>query len=150
MCRWDYNLSSGPLWSWSYDSWIYIYLCNQCLSPLVWIWTPLRRGVLDTTLCDKVCQWFMTGWWFSPGTLVSSTNKTDRHDITEILLKIALSIIKPNQTVINVNGIHTSIDYLLILLLLNFETELNICLLLHHCSLYWHNANTCFNWNVNV
>ena len=28
-----------------------------------------------------------TGRWFSP---VSSTNKTDRHDITEILLKVAL------------------------------------------------------------
>jgi len=27
----------------------------------------------------------VTGLWFSPGTLVSSTNKTDRHDITEIL-----------------------------------------------------------------
>jgi hypothetical protein len=25
---------------------------------------------------------------FSPGTLVSSTNKTDRHDITEILFKV--------------------------------------------------------------
>jgi len=22
---------------------------------------------------DKVCQWLVTGWWFSPGTLVSST-----------------------------------------------------------------------------
>jgi hypothetical protein len=29
--------------------------------------------------------------WFSPGTLVSSTNKTDCHDIAEILLKVALS-----------------------------------------------------------
>jgi hypothetical protein len=29
----------------------------------------------------------MAGRWFSPGTPVSSTNKTDRHDITEILLK---------------------------------------------------------------
>ena len=28
--------------------------------------------------------------WFSPGTAVSSTNKTDHHDITEILLKVAL------------------------------------------------------------
>jgi hypothetical protein len=27
----------------------------------------------------------VTGLWFSPGTLVSSTNKTDSHDITEIL-----------------------------------------------------------------
>ena len=32
-------------------------------------------------------------WWFSPGTPVSSTNKTDRHDITEILLKVALNTI---------------------------------------------------------
>jgi hypothetical protein len=29
--------------------------------------------------------------WFSPGTPVSSTNKTDRHDITEILLKVGLN-----------------------------------------------------------
>ncbi len=36
------------------------------------------RGVVDTTLCDKVCQWLAIGLWFSPGTLVSSTNKTDR------------------------------------------------------------------------
>jgi len=42
-------------------------------------------------LCDKVCQWLATGRWFSPGTPVSSTNKTDRHDITEILLKVALN-----------------------------------------------------------
>ena len=31
--------------------------------------------------------------WFSLGTLVSSTNKTYHHDITEILLKVALNII---------------------------------------------------------
>jgi hypothetical protein len=35
----------------------------------------------------------MTGLWFSTGTPVSSTNKTDRHDITEILLKVALNTI---------------------------------------------------------
>jgi hypothetical protein len=29
------------------------------------------------------------GWWFSPDTPLSSTNKTDWHDITEILLKVA-------------------------------------------------------------
>jgi hypothetical protein len=29
---------------------------------------------------------------FSPGTPVSTTNKTDRHDITEILLKVALNL----------------------------------------------------------
>ena len=31
--------------------------------------------------------------WFSPGTPVSSTNKTDHHNITEILLKVALNTI---------------------------------------------------------
>jgi hypothetical protein len=45
------------------------------------------RGVLDTALCDKVRQ------WFSPDTLVSSTKKTDRHDITEILLKVAFNTV---------------------------------------------------------
>ena len=29
---------------------------------------------LDTTLCDKVCQWLATGRWCSPSTPVSSTN----------------------------------------------------------------------------
>ena len=49
------------------------------------------QGVLDTTLCDQVCQWL--GLWFSPATLVSSTNKTDPHDITDILLKMVLNTI---------------------------------------------------------
>jgi len=43
----------------------------------------------------------VTDRWFSPDIPVSSTNKTDRHDITEILLKVALKTIhqtKPNQT----------------------------------------------------
>jgi len=44
-----------------------------------------------TTLCDKVCQWLATGPWFSPGHPVSSTYKTDRHNVTEILLKVALN-----------------------------------------------------------
>ena len=84
----------GPSWSWSYGSWIYNYLFNQCLSPLtLWFRIPLRQGVLDKTLCDKVCQWLATCRWFSPGTPVSSTNRTDRRDITEILLKVVLSII---------------------------------------------------------
>jgi hypothetical protein len=34
------------------------------------------------------------------GTLVSSTNKNDRHDIAEILLKVALNTINPNQIIV--------------------------------------------------
>jgi hypothetical protein len=39
-------------------------------------------------------MWLATGWWFSVGPLVSSTNKTDCNDITEILLKVASNTIK--------------------------------------------------------
>ena len=46
-----------------------------------------------TSLCDQVCQWLVAGLWFSQGTSVSSTNKTDRHDVTEILLKVPLNTI---------------------------------------------------------
>jgi hypothetical protein len=43
----------------------------------------------------------VTGRWFFPATLVSSINKTDRHDITEIVLKVALNTInlKPEFTI---------------------------------------------------
>jgi hypothetical protein len=40
--------------------------------------------------CDKVYQLLAHGRWFFPGTLASSTTKTGRHDIAEILLKVAL------------------------------------------------------------
>jgi hypothetical protein len=50
-------------------------------------------GVPDTTVCDKVCQWLAAALWFSPDTPVSSTNKTDHHDVIEILLKVALNTI---------------------------------------------------------
>jgi hypothetical protein len=38
---------------------------------------------------------------FPPGTPVSSTNKSDRHDITEILLKVVLNTInQTNQSIV--------------------------------------------------
>jgi hypothetical protein len=43
---------------------------------------------------EKVCQLLALGRWFSPGTPASSTTKTGRHDIAEILLKVALNTIK--------------------------------------------------------
>ena len=81
-----YIYCRGHRWLWSYGSWIYNHLCNQCLSPLMWVWISIRARC--TTLCDKVCQWLFS---IFP---VSSTNKTDCQDITEILLKVALNIIK--------------------------------------------------------
>ena len=61
------------------------------------------RGVQHYVI--KVCQWLATGQWFSLGPLVSSTNKTDRHDITKILLKVMLNTIK--QTNKQTNNILT-------------------------------------------
>jgi hypothetical protein len=112
-------LNRRPSWSWSYGSLIYNYLCNQCLSPLtLWFRIPLRRGLLDITYCDKVCQWLAAGRWFSPfsGYSVSSINKTDHHDITEILLKVTLNTLttrspllmnrKPTMMANNCNNIN--------------------------------------------
>jgi hypothetical protein len=48
-----------------------------------------KQGALAAA-CDKVYQLLAHGRWFSPGTLASSTTKTGRHDIAEILLKVAL------------------------------------------------------------
>ena len=67
------------------------------------VWGRRWRGVLYTdydcpigifklfytALCDKVYQRLSAGRLYSPGTAVSSTNKTDRHEITEKLLKVS-------------------------------------------------------------
>ena len=66
---------------------ILLLLCNR-IFPL-----PVCSYSICITLCD--CLWFAAGLWFSPGTQVSSINKTDRHDIAEILLKVVLNTINP-------------------------------------------------------
>ena len=105
------NLYRGPSIDASYQISVHLgkrfqrrrFFRNQPIrnkNGLWWVRIPPRRGVLDTTLCDKACQWLGTGWWFSLGTPVSSTTNTHLHDIAEILLKVALNTIKPtkNQT----------------------------------------------------
>ena len=52
------------------------------------------HAVLDTTFMIKFVS--ETCQWFSPSIPASSTNKTDRHDIAEILLKMALNTINYN------------------------------------------------------
>jgi uncharacterized membrane protein YccF (DUF307 family) len=56
--------------------WIFIVLVTSLFISTV----PLRQSELETTLCDQVYPF-------------SSTNKTDHHAITEILLKVALNTI---------------------------------------------------------
>ena len=53
-----------------------------------------KKGCTQLTAAsDKVYQLLAHGRWFSPGTPASSTTKTGRHDIAEILLKVALNTI---------------------------------------------------------
>ena len=64
--------------------------------------SPIQRGFAPSfvnykkgctrlaTASDKVYQLLDQGQWFSPGTPAYSTTKTGRHDIAEILLKVAL------------------------------------------------------------
>jgi len=58
---------------------------------------------------DKVYQLLARGRWLSPGTPASSTTKIGRHDIAEILLKVALNTKKSNQInqIIKINAIIT-------------------------------------------
>jgi hypothetical protein len=73
------------------------------------------RCVLDTRLSDNVCQWFAAVRCFSPSTPNSSNNKPERHDISEILLKVALSTIiiiryyiLTDITILEIGGKHKS------------------------------------------
>jgi hypothetical protein len=66
--------------------------------------SPLRRGFAPgfvnykkgfsrlAAASDKVYQLIANSPWIFPGTSASFTTKTGRHDIAEILLKVALSI----------------------------------------------------------
>jgi hypothetical protein len=55
-------------------------------------------GTRLTAVSNKLYQLFVHGRWFSPGT-PASTTKTGRHDIAEILLKVALKHQNINQSI---------------------------------------------------
>ena len=73
------------------------------------VFVPIRRGFAPgfvnykkgctrlAAASDKVYQLLAHDPWFSPDTPASSTTKTGRHDIAEILLKVALNTI--NQSI---------------------------------------------------
>jgi hypothetical protein len=69
---------------------------HTSLSP---IWRGFAPGFVDykkgftrlAAASDKVYQLLTHGRWFSPGNPASSTTKTGRHDIAEILLQVVLN-----------------------------------------------------------
>jgi len=53
------------------------------------------------TIINVICwltQYLGNNRYFFPNTCVSSTNKTDHHDITELLLKVASNTTATNMT----------------------------------------------------
>jgi len=68
---------------------------------------------------EKAYQLLVHGRWFCPGTPVSSTTKTGRHDIDEILLKVALTTI--NQIKSNLHGEEYSIQHYVIIFVSDFR-----------------------------
>ena len=88
----------GPL---IYDFWLsFSYLQTFLLHSL--------KSLYFTSACKFVSKLFyifyyycqkQTDRWFSPDPQVSSTNKTDGHDVTEILLKVILNTIKQTKQI---------------------------------------------------
>ena len=68
------------------------YSCPIRLRGARYLYCKLQKRCARLT-SDTVCQLHAHGRWFSPGTPASSTTKTGRHDIAEILLKVVLSTI---------------------------------------------------------
>ena len=62
-----------------------------------------KRCTRLTSASDKVYQLLAHGRWFYPGSPASSTTKTGRYDIAEILLKVALN----TKTQLKLNSIIT-------------------------------------------
>jgi hypothetical protein len=70
------------------------------IQPTQAMWSlKIVKVSIYTPLCDKYCQWLAACRWFSLGTLVSSTNKTECHYTTEIFLKMASNTTSPHQLV---------------------------------------------------
>jgi hypothetical protein len=77
--------------------------------------SPIRRGFAHgfvnykkactrlAAASDKVYQLLAHGRWFSPCTPASSTTKTGRHNIAEILLKVELNTKNQSINYLNLN-----------------------------------------------
>ena len=75
-------------WVWSLDN---SYKPNTNTALVRARLGKLQKGCTRlAAVSDQVYQLLAHGRWFSPDTPASSTTKTGRHDIVDILLKVAL------------------------------------------------------------
>ena len=73
-----------------------INICLYKVQDYNSVFSYKKGGTRLTAARDKAYQLLTHGRWFSPA---SSTIKTSRHDIAEILLKVALKHQKINQSI---------------------------------------------------
>ena len=73
------------------DGVTHFYIFTQWISPFnLWVSPKPLLHSENTTTRTKVCQWLVTSRLLSKVTPVSSTDKTDHQDITDIVLKAVL------------------------------------------------------------
>ena len=80
-----------------------IFISEKILTNLIYLPVQsisIRRGVLDITLCDKLVSDLRQVGGFLRILRFPPPIKTGRHDITDILLKMALNSINLNQTLL--------------------------------------------------
>ena len=97
--HWGMNFIGRRRRPWSYGSWTYNYLCNQCLSPL----KLLVRNPLMVRCTRYNTKWKSLSVTCNRSVIFSEHtsffhHSTDRHDVTEILLKVALNTINLTLT----------------------------------------------------
>ena len=71
--------------------------CSFLYAQSFYIWSQFSKSYEKKVEKVMVINSTTAGWRFSSGTPVSSTNKTDHDDITEILLKVALNTTNSNS-----------------------------------------------------
>ena len=100
---------------------------HASLSPIQRMFAPgfvnCKKGCIRLAAAsEKVYQLLAHGRWFSPGTPASSTTKTGRHDIAEILLKVTLNTKKPNHICLGwLVGLTSTSRYILIIALSSIQ-----------------------------
>jgi hypothetical protein len=74
------------------------YFCQELFHQIQCFLRKILKIEKLTNVDNEKFAYLVAGWWFSPGILdlVSSTNKTDHHQISEILLEVTLNTITRN------------------------------------------------------
>ena len=97
---WDFNsIIRARVAQWvKWIRWLDYLTTHTSLSP---IWRGFVLSFVNyKKRCSRVYQLLAHGWWFYPGTPASSITKTGRHDIAEILLKVALNTINQIKSIL--------------------------------------------------